>query len=111
MFALEPQSQRVAGKSKWVTSQDKESDLEYALQGKFSGISFKTYIPCETRSPKDEVLVSREKGLFLFRRMDRLLLISWADPTLTDLRIDQFYKQCPKLQIEKQESATPSKSQ
>jgi hypothetical protein len=101
MFALDPQSQLVAGKAKWVSAQDQESDFENILKSKFSGISFKTYIPCETRSPKDEILVSRERGLFLFRRMERLLLISWADPTLTSLRIEQFYKKCSKLQTEK----------
>jgi hypothetical protein len=111
MFALDPQSQLVAGKAWWVSSQTKESDFEYALKNKFSGISFRRFIPCETRSPQDEVLVSQEKGLFLFRRMERLMLISWADPKLTDLRIEQFYKQCPKLQTEKRQSTTPPKKQ
>lgn len=110
MFALDPQSQRVAGKAWWVSSQAKESDFEYALKNKFSEISFEKYIPCETRSPKDEIFVSQERGLFLFRRMERLLLISWADAKLTDLRIKQFYKQCPKLQTEKQ-LTIPAKKQ
>lgn len=89
---------RVIGKSKWVYQNDQLKKLEYTLNERFKNVAFKKYVPCQTRSDRDEILISEKDGLYIAAEKDNVILISWATPELTQLRAEHIVRTCPRLQ-------------
>jgi hypothetical protein len=87
---------RVAGKSVWLASNSKNSDLSY-LKEKFRHFTFKIFFPCRS-SGREEILIDQEKGLSLVAKNGKVEIVMWSDPELTKLRVDSFYEKCPNLQ-------------
>ncbi len=74
-----------------------ESDLNKLKKEYFQKNEFEKYNSCHSRED-EEVLVDSTKGVFIATKDSKVTLVAWADPTLTKLRVDQFYSKCAKLQ-------------
>jgi hypothetical protein len=88
----------VAGRAIWITKSQSESDFsilqkQVVPDGKFT----QTLVSCD-RHHWAEFKVDPEKGIFVGVDRNGVFLISWSNPQLTQLRIEQFAVKCPERQ-------------
>lgn len=96
-FTLESINKRVVGRSIEFYGSD-AIDVDKLLNKQFKENKFdQKYASCHSRG-REEVLVDAQDGIFIATRDGKALMVSWADPQLTSLRIEDFYLKCPKLQ-------------
>jgi outer membrane protein assembly factor BamE (lipoprotein component of BamABCDE complex) len=96
-FTLDSTNKRVVGRSIEFYGSD-AYDVDKLLNDHFKEKKFdQKYAPCHARG-HEEVLVDALNGIFIATRDGKALMVSWADPQLTKLRIEDFYLKCPKLQ-------------
>lgn len=96
-LTIDPKTKKIAGRSVWIYEQDQEYATDRLLKEYFKPNRFETLIPCQSRG-NEEVLVDKANGIFVATRDRKTTLVSWSDPGLTQLRIQQFYTKCSKLQ-------------
>jgi hypothetical protein len=96
-LTVDPKAKKIVSRSIWVYEHDPEHELDKLLKEYFNQNQFEKYIPCQGRG-LEEVLVDKVKGIFIATRDGKTTIVSWSDPVLTKLRIEQFYEKCPKLQ-------------
>ncbi len=99
-FTVDPQTSRVVSKSLWIVPGSPLYNLDNALTTRFKGVEWKKYVPCNTRSSEDKILVNHQLGLYLATEKDRAVLVSWLTPELAKIRTDLLFKSCPGLQTE-----------
>lgn len=98
-FTIDPKSNRIVGKAKWVAKKKVPSpESKNLLIAEFKGVSFKAYTPCRTRSGNDKILVNSDLGLYLATEDDHVLLKSYVTKKLLDLRVKLIQESCPNLQ-------------
>jgi hypothetical protein len=96
-FTLDPTNKRVVGRSIEFYGSD-TYDVDKLLKEEFKEKKFdQKYAPCHARG-HEEVLVDAQKEVFIATRDGKVLVVSWVDAKLANLRIDNFYLRCPKLQ-------------
>ncbi len=96
-ISLDPASSKVAGRSVWISEQQPEQEFKY-LQGRlFPHAEFETFVTCD-KHHADEVRVDRKNGIFISMHKGKVVLVSWADVTLTKLRVELFFLKCPERQ-------------
>jgi len=96
-FTLDSTNKRVAGRSVEFYGSN-ALDVDELLNKHFKENKFdQKYAPCHSRG-HEEVLVDAKNGIFIATRDGKALMVSWADPQLANLRIEDFYLKCPKLQ-------------
>jgi hypothetical protein len=98
IFTLDPSSQRVVSKLLWVYPNDKYYNLSNVKMKIFNGLDFEKFVPCNTRSEGDKILVNRNNGIYIATESENIVLISWATPQLINHRINLILKKCPELQ-------------
>ena len=96
-FTLDSKTKSVIGRSIEFYGSD-TYDVDKLLQEHFKENKFdQKYAPCHARS-HEEILVDAPKGIFIATRDGKVLVVSWVDRQLANLRIENFYLKCPKLQ-------------
>lgn len=96
-FTLDSTNKRVVGRSIEFYGAD-TYEIDKLLNEHFKENKFdQKYAPCHARG-HEEVLVDAPKGIFIAARDGKATMVSWADPQLTSLRIEDFYLKCSKLQ-------------
>lgn len=96
-FTLDTTNKRVVGRSIEFYGSDAD-DVDQLLNKHFKQNKFdQKYAPCHARG-EEQVLVDAQNGIFIATRDGKALMVSWADPRLTNLRIEDFYLKCPNLQ-------------
>lgn len=96
-FTLDSTNKRVVGRSIEFYGSD-AYDVDQLLNKHFKQNKFdQKFAPCHARG-EEQVLVDAQNGIFIATRDGKALMVSWADPQLTHLRIEDFYLKCPKLQ-------------
>ncbi len=96
-FTIDSKTKRISGRSIEGLGSGAGDDIGKLLNEHFKNGNFSKYIPCRGRGD-EEVRVDIQQGIFVAARDSKVSLVSWADPQLTKLRIDQFYSKCPQLQ-------------
>jgi hypothetical protein len=96
-FIVDPKTNRIAGRSIWISPQDTESNLDRTLRKHFASHRFQKYIPCQSSGP-EEVLIDQDHGVSIVTQNKQVQMLSWSDPDLTRLRVARFYEKCPQLQ-------------
>jgi hypothetical protein len=97
-ISLDSKLGTVAGRAIWISKSQPESDFSIlqkrlAPEGRFT----KTFVSCD-KHHWAEFKVDPEKGIFVGVDRNGVFLISWSNPQLTKLRIEQFAVKCPERQ-------------
>lgn len=97
-LSLDSKTGIVVGRAIWIAKSQAESDFsilqkQTVPEGKFT----KTFVSCD-KHHLAEFKVDPEKGIFVGVDRNGVFLISWSNPKLTKLRIEQFAVKCPERQ-------------
>ncbi len=96
-FTIDSSTKRVAGRAVELFGSD-AVQIDKLLNGQFKENKFdRKYAPCHSRGQED-VVVDIRSGVFIATRDGKALMVSWANPQLAYLRIEDFYLKCPNLQ-------------
>jgi hypothetical protein len=94
-FTVDPKTQKVEGKTKWIYPQDLEYKTQNLLNGIFLNITMKIYYPCERWGRDVKLLINREHGISIATTDDHVDSITWMTPQLTSDFINGYFKKCP----------------
>jgi hypothetical protein len=97
-ISLDSKTEAVAGRAIWIPRSRPEGDFAFLQkqiipEGKFN----KTLVSCD-KHHWAEFKVDTEKGIFVGIDRNGVFLISWSNPELTKLRVEQFFLKCPEAQ-------------
>ena len=98
IFTIDPSSNRVIGKSKWIYKDEGIYDLSTLNKTFFQDVKWETYVPCHTWSDNDLILVNRDSGLYVATENGHTGFVSWSTPELVNVRVEALYQKCPRLQ-------------
>jgi len=96
-ISLDRDSGKVAGRAIWVSETQPEQEFSHLQSQMFPKSTFETFITCD-KHHADEVKVDRGNGIFVGMHREHVILVTWSDPKLTRLRIEQFGIKCPERQ-------------
>lgn len=96
-FTVEPSTQKIVGKSLWVSARSKLRSVSYA-KSHLMGQKWLTLNPCHSTGEPGKILIDEEAGLYLATAGDSVVLASWVTPELARQRIHLIMKGCPQLQ-------------
>jgi hypothetical protein len=96
-LTIDPLSKRVVAKSFWISDSQPEHDISYTLKRLGSKGEFEEFRACDKHF-EGKFKVDRKAGLFIGIQFNEVAYLSWSDPRLTELRIEDFRRQCPEMQ-------------
>ena len=96
-LTIDPSSKRVVAKSFWISDSQPEHDIPYVLKQFGSKGAFEEFRACDKHF-EGKFKVDRKAGLFIGIQFDEVAYLSWSEPHLTELRIEDFRRQCPQMQ-------------
>ena len=96
-ISLDPDTGNVAGRAVWISEGQPGQGFSYLQSRMFPKMSFETFFSCD-KHHTDEIKIDRNNGVFVGMSRGSVILVSWSDPRLTKLRLDQFFLKCPERQ-------------
>lgn len=96
-LTVDPSSKRVVAKSFWISDSQPEHDISYVLKRLDSKTEFEEFRACDKHF-EGKFKVDRRAGLFIGIQFNEVAYLSWSEPHLTALRIEDFHRRCPEMQ-------------
>lgn len=97
-ISLDFKTETVAGRAIWIRKSQPESDFAFLQKQIVPEGNFKeTLVSCD-KHHWAEFKVDADKGIFVGVDRNGVFLVSWNNPRLTKLRVEQFFLKCPERQ-------------